>query len=69
MKHRNKVLIILGAIFFAAALTFLILGFALSGADILGWFTSKWAYWFYTFIGIYILVIVFVLVSDKIKKL
>ena len=69
MKTRNKILIITSAIFAVAAITFLILGFALSGADILGWFTSKWAYWFYTFAGIYVLVIVFVLVSDKIKKL
>ena len=69
MKTRNKILIITSIIFFVVAGIILILGFALSGTDILKWFGSKWAYWLYTFAAVYILIVVFVLVLDKIKKL
>ena len=69
MKTRNKILIITSIIFVIGALIILICGFALSGVDIIGWFATKWAYWLYTFAAVYVLVVVFVLVLDKIKKL
>ena len=69
MKKKNKVLIITSIIFLVIALVFVILGFALSGADILGWFSSKWAMWFYTIGGLYVLFILIMIFGDLIKKI
>lgn len=69
MKKRNKVVLIISAILIALALIFLILGFALSGADILGWFGSKWAMLIYIVLGLWAILITFLFVGDKIKKL
>lgn len=69
MKKRNKVLIITSVVFLIIALTFVILGFQLSGHDVLAWFGSKWAMWFYVIGGLYVGFIVFIIVGDLIKKL
>lgn len=69
MKTKNKILIITSVIFAVIAIAFLITGFALSGADILGWFASQYAMLFYIVAGCYLLIILFVLVGDWIKKL
>ena len=69
MNKRNKIVLILLAIFAALALLFLVLGFALSGNDILAWFGSKWAMWVYVILGTYLLVIAFILISDKIRRM
>lgn len=68
MKKRNRTLIILAIIWVILALGFVILGFALSGADILGWFTSKWAMIIYTFLGVYILTIIIGFVIPEITR-
>ena len=69
MKNRNKIIIILGIIFVIAAIAFLILGFALSGADIIAWFGSKWAIWLYVFLGTYVIIVAIIFISEKIKNL
>ena len=70
MKNKNnRIVIVLSLIFMILAIGFIILGFAISGANILAWFGSKWALWFYLFLGIYLLVILYVFISDRIKKL
>jgi len=68
-KKRNRLLIITSIVALVIALIFVVLGFALAGADVLGWFTSKWAFLFYTVYGCYMLVILYILIGDKIKKL
>ena len=69
MKKRNRIIVILGAIFIVAAITFIVLGFALSGADILAWFGSKWAMWLYAFAGVYVLVLIYLIISERIRSL
>lgn len=69
MKNRNKILIILGSILIIAAIVFLIVGFALSGTNILAWFGSKWAMWFYLFLGLYALVVCGFFILEWIKRL
>ena len=69
MNKRNKIVLILLAIFAALALLFLILGFALSGNDIIAWLGSKWAMWVYVILGTYLLVIAFIIISDKIRRM
>lgn len=41
----------------------------MAGEDILGWFSSKWAYALYSVLAIYVIVIGSVLVGDWIKRL
>lgn len=69
MKHRNKILIIIAIIFVITAIAFLITGFALAGNDIIAWFSSKYAVLFYITFGVYGLFIIFILISDWIKRL
>lgn len=69
MKRKNKLLLITVSIAVALAIIFVVLGFALAGANVLAWFTSKWALLFYTVYGCYILIIIYILVGDKIKRL
>lgn len=69
MKKRNKILIITAIAFVVTALIFLILGFALAGNDIIAWLGSKYAMLFYIVFGTYGLVILFVLIGNRIKRL
>lgn len=69
MKKKNKVLIITSIVFVVFALVFLILGFALSGVDILAWFTSKWAYMFYAVGAVYLIIVITIVVGDLIRKI
>lgn len=69
MRKRNKILIITSIVFVVLAIVFLILGFTLSGANVLAWFTSKWAILIYTVYGVYALIVLFFLVGDWIKKI
>ena len=67
MNRRNKTLMICGLIWVALGLLFVILGFILSGGDIVAWFSSKWAMYIYLFLGIYALVILIWFVIPAIK--
>ena len=69
MVRKSKLLIAIIAAFVATAALFLILGFALSGADILGWFTSKWAILFYMAFAVYALFAGYILIGDRIKRI
>ena len=69
MKKRNKILIIISIVFVVVATVFLILGFALAGNDILALLGSKYAMLFYIAFGTYGLIVLFVLISDRIKRL
>lgn len=69
MKKRNRIIIIVSAIFLVIAIAMLIIGFIIKDGSILWWFTSKWALWFYAFLGLYLLFIAGLLISDKIRSL
>ena len=69
MKNRNKILIVLGSILIVTAIVFMVVGFTVSGMNILAWFTSKWAMWFYLFFGVYAIIVVAFFVTEWIKKL
>ena len=67
MNKRNRTLIICGIIWGALALLITLLGFILMGADIIAWFSSKWALFLYTFLGVYLLVIAVVFVIPMLR--
>lgn len=69
MKKRNKIILVISAVFVVIAIALLIIGFAISGADIIGWFSSQWAMWFYVIIGTYLLILAMIFIGEKIKKL
>lgn len=46
----------------------LVVGFYYAGFDILGWFTSKYAFIVYFFIGAYLFLVSALLVNDYIRK-
>lgn len=46
----------------------LVLGFWIAGFDILGWFTTKWAFIVYFFVGAYLLLIGAIVVSDYVAR-
>lgn len=69
MKKKNKLFIILTIFFLVCAFAFLILGLVLSGKDIIGWLTSQYAVLFYIVFGTYGLIILFIWLGDKIKRL
>ena len=69
MKKRNKIIIIVSAIFLVIAIAMLIVGFIIKDGNILWWFTSKWAMWFYVLLGLYLLFIAGLFINDKIRSL
>jgi len=69
MKKRNLILIILGGAFFALAILALIIANAIMGTDFVALLSSRWAIFIYVFLGLYLLVVGFVLISDKVKRL
>ena len=69
MKKRNRIIIIVSAIFLVIAIAMLIVGFIIKDGNILWWFTSKWAMWFYVLLGLYLLFIAGLFINDKIRSL
>ena len=69
MKTRNKILIILGVVLIFLGILSLIIANIIMGTDFVSLLTSQWAIWIYVFIGIYALVVAFLLISDKVKNL
>ncbi len=55
-------------LFLIVAGTALILGFYFAGADILGWFTTKWAFIVYFFAGIYVMFIASLAIYDFTRR-
>lgn len=69
MKKRNRILIITAIAFVITAIAFLIVGFAMAGNDIIAWLGSKYAMLFYIVFGTYFLFILFMIISDRIKRI
>ena len=67
MSLKLKWLIIVG-IFLVIGGAAAIVGFYLAGADILGWFTTKWAFIVYFFLGAYALLLGAVIVNDYVMR-
>ena len=67
MSQKLKWMLILGGILVLGAAA-LLLGFHLAGFDIIGWFTTTPAFITYFFVGVYVFVLAWVLVSDYVKK-
>lgn len=68
MKN-NKVFLLSMTGFLLVGIIVLIVGFALSGADIISFLSSTYAIWCYVALGIWLIVLVIFLIQDKIKKL
>lgn len=68
MKLRNKIFLIVAISLVVIAIISIIIGYAMIGADILGWFTSRYAQMIYLFGGLYLLVWLGLEVWDKIKN-
>ena len=67
MNKRNRTLVICGIVWAVIAIVITIVGFVLSGADILAWFSSKWAMYLYVFLGVYLLVLIIGFIFPAIK--
>ena len=69
MKLRNKIFTIVLICLIVLAVVGIGVGYALIGADVLGWFTSRYAMWFYIFVILYVLIWLGLYVYDQIKSL
>lgn len=69
MKGRNKLIIILGVSLLIVAGILFLVGGALSGWDLVQMFTGPSAIWAYIVIGTGMLFIVYIVISDWIKKI
>lgn len=67
MSTKLKWLIIVG-VFLVVGGVAAIVGFYIAGADILGWFTTKWAFIVYFFAGMYALLLGAVIVNDYVMR-
>ena len=55
-KLRTKIFTIICIVLVVVALLGIAIGYAIIGADIIGWFTSRWAIWIYVFIGLFLVI-------------
>ena len=69
MKKRNKLLLIVSAVFLVLGIAALISGLVLAGNDFIGMLTSKYAMLFYIVFGTYVLVVLSILIGDRIKRI
>ena len=69
MKLRNKIFTIVLICLIVLAVVGIGVGYALIGADVLGWFTSRYAMWVYVFVIMYVLIWLGLYVYDQIKSL
>lgn len=51
------------------AIVALVIANVILGTDFAAMFTSNWAIWIYVFIGIYILMVAYLLISDRVRNL
>lgn len=69
MRKRNLKLIISLAVVALIAIVLLIVGYAISGADIVAWLGSKYAITLYIFVGVYGIVVLFMFLRERNKRL
>lgn len=63
MSLKLKWALIVGGFFILAGAA-LVVGFQLAGWDVLAWFTTKWAFIVYFFVGLYAVLIGSILIHD-----
>lgn len=69
MKLRQKIFTIVLVILILIALIGILIGYFLIGANIIAWFTSRYALWIYFALGAYALIWVGLEIHDRITKL
>lgn len=69
MKLRNKIFTIVLICLIVLAVVGIGIGYALIGADVLAWFSSRYAMWVYVFVILYVLIWLGLYVYDQIKSL
>lgn len=67
MRKSRKWLILVG-ILLVVATACLAFGFWLAGFDVLGWFGSQSAMFLYIVLGLYALIVAYVLIKDKLDN-
>lgn len=67
MSPKLKWTLLCGA-FLLVGLVALIVGFQLSGFDVLGWFSTKYAFIVYVVVGAYLFFVIWLAVNDYIKR-
>lgn len=68
MNTKKKAVIVVSAIFAVLGLVALLVGGYMAGWDILGWFSSQYAYVFYVLVALYALAVLSVIMTDWVKK-
>lgn len=68
MKIRNKIFLIVAICFVIIAILGIVIGYAMIGADIIGWFSSRYAQMIYVFGGLYLVIWAGIEIWDKIKN-
>ena len=68
-KLRTKIFTIICIVLIVVALLGIAIGYALIGADIIGWFTSRWAIWIYVFTALFFVIWGCLELYDRIKEL
>lgn len=69
MKLRNKIFTIVLIALIVIALIGIAIGYLIIGADILAWFTSRWAIWIYTFALLFLAIWGCLELFERIKNL
>lgn len=69
MNKRNLTLIISLVVMLVIGIAVMIIGYAVSGADIVAWLGSRYAITIYIFVGVYALIVLALVLRDRIKKL
>lgn len=69
MRKRNAIVIWLGVLFAILGVIGLVLGYWLSGADIIAWFHSKWAITIGVVIMVDVVVVAGFYISDYIRRM
>jgi len=68
MSSKKKIFLISSIIFLVIGTIVFITGFYLSGYDIIGWFSSRYAMYVYILIAFYAIVIISILVWSKVHS-
>jgi len=69
MNLKNKIFLIVACIFLLIGVFLIIFGYYMIGADIIGWFTSRYAIWVYVSSAIFLFAWLATNIFDKIKRL
>lgn len=69
MKLRNKVFTIVLISLVVCAVIGMAIGYAITGADIIAWLYSRWAFWIYAGLGIFVFVWIALELYERIHRL